>query len=103
MIICCCNGKKFGGGIPICPISKADDGIMDTLVVSKMNKAKMVGYLIKLMRGKILEQTFCEHTTFDHVEAVFDNPITIQIDGELYHDIKFDIHVEKAKLNLFRP
>lgn len=103
MIICCCNGKKFGGGIPVCPVAIADDGQMETLVVSKMNKAKMIGYLIKLMQGKILEQTFCERLTEDQIQATFKNPITIEIDGELYKNIKFDVHIEKAKLKLYRP
>lgn len=103
MIICCCNGKNFGGSIPICPVAKADDGQMEFILVTKMNKAKMIGYLIKLMKGKLLQQPFCHHTTQDHVKAEFDKPITIEIDGELYHDIKFDIHIEKGKLKLFRP
>jgi YegS/Rv2252/BmrU family lipid kinase len=103
MIICCCNGKNFGGGIPICPIAKAEDSQMEFLLVNKMSKAKMVGYFIKLMQGKLLQQPFCDHTTQDHVEAVFNHPVTIEIDGELYNDIKFDVHIEKGKLKLFRP
>ena len=103
MIICCCNGKNFGGGIPICPIAKAEDSQMEFLLVNKMSKAKMAGYFIKLMQGKLLQQPFCDHTTQDHVEAVFSHPVTIEIDGELYNDIKFDVHIEKGKLKLFRP
>ena len=103
MIVCCCNGKKFGGGIPICPIAEADDGKMEFILAYKMNKARMIGYLIKLMQGKILQLKFCEHGTQDRVEAVFDKPVTIQIDGELYNDIKFDVHIEKGKLKLYRP
>lgn len=103
MIICCCNGRNFGGGIPICPVAVADDNKMEFILVNKMNKAKMVGYLIKLMQGKLLEQTFCEHVTQDEVEAIFDHPVTIEVDGELYNDLKFDIHIEKGALKLYRP
>jgi diacylglycerol kinase family enzyme len=103
MILCCCNGKNFGGSIPVCPVAKADDQQMEFVVVYKMNKAKMIGYLIKLMKGKILEQTFCEHTSQDRVEAVFDHPITIEIDGELYDNLKFDVKIVKSGLKLFRP
>ncbi|MBQ7408587.1 MAG: diacylglycerol kinase family lipid kinase [Clostridia bacterium] len=103
MIICCCNGGEFGGGIPICPDSNVADGQMEFIYVTKMNKAKMVSYLIKLMQGKILEQEFCHRVKQDEVQVVFDNPISIQIDGEIYRGIKFDIHIEKGKLKLFRP
>ncbi len=103
MIICCCNGKNFGGGIPVCPIADATDGKMEFILVNKMKKSKLVKYFIQLMKGKLLSQEFCEHVTQDEVKATFKNPITIEIDGELYHDIKFDIHIEKGKLMLFRP
>ncbi len=103
MIICCCNGKNFGGGIPICPIADATDGKMEFILVNKMKKSKLVKYFIQLMKGNLLSQEFCEHVTQDEVKATFENPITIEIDGELYNDIKFDIHIEKGKLMLFRP
>lgn len=103
MIICCCNGKKFGGGIPMCPVAEADDGKMDFIIVDKMKKSKMIGYLIKLMKGKILEQEFCHHVTQDQAHAVFDRSIGIEIDGEIYYDINFDVHIEKGRLKLYRP
>lgn len=103
MIICCCNGKKFGGGIPICPIASAEDQKMEFILVNKMNKAKMIGYLIKLMQGKLLEQQFCDHTTQDEVEAIFNTPTTIEIDGELYDNLKFNVSIVKGGLKLFRP
>ena len=63
----------------------------------------MLGYLIKLMQGKLLDQPFCDHTTQDEVEAIFKNPTTIEIDGELYENLKFDIKIVKGGLKLFRP
>lgn len=103
MILCCGNGRKFGGGIPMCPKAVTDDGKMDFIIISKMNKLKMIKYLIKLMQGKILDQPFCAFSLEDKVTAVFDEPITIEIDGELYENLKFDISLEKGKLKLFRP
>ena len=103
MIVCCCNGRNFGGGIPMCPIAEADDNQMDFIIVGKMKRSKIPSYLIKLMKGKILEQKFCEHVRQDEAEAIFDHPISIEIDGEIYRDIKFKVHIEKGKLKLFRP
>ncbi|MBR3864513.1 MAG: diacylglycerol kinase family lipid kinase [Clostridia bacterium] len=103
MIVCCCNGKFFGGGIPMCPNAEPADNQMDFIIVNRMKKSKMIGYLIKLMKGKILEQEFCDYVRQDHAEAIFDHPISIEIDGEIYRDIKFDVHIEKGKLKLFRP
>ena len=54
MIVCCCNGRLFGGGIPMCPKAVADDNQMDFIIVNRMKKSKMIGYLIKLMQGLTL-------------------------------------------------
>lgn len=103
MLLCCGNGRKFGGGIPMCPEAVTDDGKMDYVVISKMSKIKMLKYLIKLMQGKILEQPFCAFSLEGSAKVTFDKPITVEIDGELYDNIRFDVRTEKGKLMLFRP
>lgn len=103
LIVCCCNGKKFGGGIPMCPEAVIDDNQMDFVLINQMEKFAIPKYLAKLMKGKILEQEFTDFVRQDHVNAIFDKPVSVEIDGEIYHDVKFDVHIEKGKLNLFRP
>lgn len=103
LIVCCGNGRKFGGGIPMCPTAEVDDGKMDFMVVNQMNRLAMPIYLVRLLRGKILEQKFCKLTYPDQVKAIFDKPISVEIDGEIYENMKFDVHIEKGKLNLYRP
>ena len=103
LIVCCGNGKMFGGGIPMCPEAAVDDNKMDFVVVNRMKKISIPKYLIKLMKGKILDQPFTDFVHQDHVKAIFDHPISVEIDGEIYDNINFDVHIEKGKLNLYRP
>ncbi len=103
LIVCCGNGRKFGGGIPIFPTAVADDGKMDFMVINKVKRRLIPKYLVKLMKGKVLEQPAVDFSYRDDVKALFDKPISVEIDGEIYDDIKFDVHIEKGKLNLFRP
>lgn len=103
MIICCCNGKKFSGGISMCPVAEIADGKMDFIIVNKLNRLKIPYYLIKLIQGKVLDLKFCEHTLEDQAKILFEKPVTVEIDGELYENLNYDIHIEKAKLNLYRP
>lgn len=103
LIVCCGNGKKFGGGIPMCPDAIIDDNQMDFIIINQMKRVAIPKYLVKLMKGKILEQHFTDFVRRDEVTALFDKPISVEIDGEIYKDIKFDVHIEKGKLNLFRP
>ena len=103
MIVCCCNGRNFGGGIPMCPIAEAADNQMDFIIVGKMKRSKIPGYLIKLMKGKILELDFTSFERKERVQIDFDKPVTIQIDGELYDGLKFDVSVVKHGIKIFRP
>ena len=103
LIVCCGNGKKIGGGIPICPEASIDDGKMDLIIVNQLKRIRIPGALVKLMRGNILKEDFCEFSLEDDVSFSFSNSPAIQIDGEIYEGLKFNVRVEKGKLNLYRP
>ena len=103
LILACGNGKRFGGGINMCPNAVVDDGKMDFVFVSEVKRNKIPGAFIKLMKGKIHEKEFCHFSLEEHVFAHFDPPACIQIDGELYENLKFDITLVHDKLKLYRP
>jgi len=102
LIVCACNGKRFGGGIGICPDAVVDDGKLDVVMVENVTKSMIPGALIKLMQGKILEQKFTRRELTDHLLVEFEKPATIQIDGELYENLPFDVHVVCDKLLMYR-
>ncbi len=103
LIVACGNGKMFGGGIKICPEAEIDDGLMDFVICNQMHRAKIPIAFIKLMQGKILSQSFTEFTREEHVEVCFDKKTTVNVDGELYPGLPFDVSVQKGKLKLYRP
>lgn len=103
LIVAVGNGSQFGGGIKMCPEAVIDDGQLDFVVAGKLKKSKIPGAFIKLMQGKILEQDFTTFERRERVKIEFDKPVTIQIDGELYENIDFDVSIVKGGINLFRP
>lgn len=103
LIVCCGNGRKIGGGIPICPEAIVDDGKMDFLIINRMKKSRIPHALVKLMKGKILTENFSDFSRVDKAVLQFEKTPAIQIDGEIYYDLNFDVHIEKGKLNLYRP
>ena len=103
LIACVGNGSQFGGGIKMCPGAVIDDGKLDFVIAGRLKKIKIPYAFIQLMKGKILEQDFTSRELVEHVKIEFDSPVTIQIDGELYDDLKFDLSIVKGGLKLIRP
>ena len=97
-----CNGSVFGGGIKICPTAEIDDGKMDAIVVENLGgKLKIIGALIQLMKGKILEYPKATHIRCKQLKLAMENPCTIQMDGELYKGVPFDAQI-KSGLKMYR-
>lgn len=76
------NGGMIGGGIPIAPEARADDGLLDVVVVGKIKGKHLLKRLAGLMKGKILsfpETTFCRAS-----RVTFSAPhMRVNVDGEI--------------------
>ena len=103
LILCACNGRRIGGGIPICPAAVLDDGMLDVVMVENVRKRMIVTALFRLMRGKILEQRYTRHELAPRIRASFAEPVTVQVDGELYDGLPFDVRVIPGGLKVYRP
>lgn len=76
------NGGVIGGGIAIAPDARADDGLLDVVIVDNIKKRHLPARLVGLMKGKIL--TFPE-THFARVQSLsFSSPgMRLNADGEI--------------------
>jgi len=100
-IACACNGKRFGGGIRICSVADVYDGYLDCILVNDMPRRKMLGALIKLVRGKIHLHKKSE--VFHVKRFTMNGKFPVQIDGEIYEDLVFDAKIVSGKLKIFAP
>ena len=100
-ILSVANGKCFGCSIVIAPHADISDGKLDYVLVNSMKWYHKPNALIHLAAGKILDIKQSEFTNVEHVEALFDKPTDIEIDGEIYHDLKFDVRVVHDRLKMF--
>ncbi|MBQ7348367.1 MAG: diacylglycerol kinase family lipid kinase [Clostridia bacterium] len=96
------NGSMYGGGIPICPIADATDKNLNFLSVKEIKKSKILGALIKLLKGKILSLSQAEHTTCKKVIIQTEKPYVVNVDGELYPDIPFEVEIVSDTLKMYR-
>lgn len=102
LIVCACNGRRFGGGICICPDASFDDGLLDVVMVENVTKPMVPGALVRLALGKILQWNRTFHERAPRLEVAFMPPATIQIDGELYDGLPFDVQVVHNRLRMYR-
>lgn len=56
-LICVANSNQFGNNVTIAPQASLKDGLLDIVIVQKMNKARLPFAVLKQIRGNnILEQ-----------------------------------------------
>jgi YegS/Rv2252/BmrU family lipid kinase len=98
-----CNGKKFGGGIPICPVANLGDDKMDVIVVECLkSRWDVIRALVILLRGKIMDYPYKRYFKTDKVKIIPKNPAIVNLDGELYENLAFDVKVCHG-LKMYRP
>ena len=97
-----CNGRQFGAGIPICPPAVIDDGKLELVVISVPKRSKYIPLLIKLMRGKILNDPIVRHIFCEEVRIVQIEGKTVELDGELVPAHILSARVVHGVLRMFR-
>jgi len=103
LIAAACNGGFFGGGIQICPAAEIDDGLIDAIVVDCIGgKWKIIKAFVELMKGRVLEYPLTKHFRCERLSFTPELACTVQLDGELYKGIPFDVKIEKG-LKFHRP
>ncbi len=102
LLVACCNGTKFGGGIKICPDAKIDDGKMDVMIVDLLGGVfSIIKAFIALLKGKIMTYPLVTHLLVDKIKIKALEPCPAQLDGEISNSIVFDVKVCSG-LKIFR-
>lgn len=101
-IACVANGTMYGGGIHICPIADATDKNLDFVAVKEINKLGLIGAFLKLKKGKVLTLPQAHHEKMKSIKIFTDKPVTVNVDGELYDNIPFEVEIVSDKLKIYR-
>lgn len=96
------NGHRYGGGIEICPPALPTDGKIDFVAMKEMKKAKLVGAFMKLKKGKVLSIPQAVHFTATDVKITPKGDYTVNVDGQLYENIPFEVKTVSNTLRMYR-
>ena len=80
------NGPTIGGGTPLCPVARADDGRLDVVVVAAVGPAARVGFAAALRVGTHLDRDDVHHLRGTRVQ-VSGEPVRHNVDGELDDEV----------------
>ncbi len=101
-IACVANGSMFGGGIVMSPEAKSDDGKLDFVCVDEIKGLKILPALLKLNAGKVLQLKQTKFRQVERISVESNYPITVNVDGELYDDIPFDVQIVSNVLKMHK-
>lgn len=106
------NGNQFGNNVTIAPKANLNDGLLDVVVVQKMNKAKMPFAVLKQIRGNNKLMDLVENMGKNNVLYFQTNALSIRnlkyapfhIDGEPVETAaEFKIQVIPSCFQLIQP
>ena len=87
------NGSRYGGGFQVAPKASVTDGLIDVMLVEKVNTLTRLRYLPVIERGKHLHLPFIKYQQTKRVLIKSDAPLHAHRDGEYFSDTIFEIDV----------
>ncbi len=76
------NGQYYGGGYHGAPQAVINDGVLDFVLVRKISRAGIPGFLKKYKAGDYADLPFCEHLRGSSMTVTSARPTWCNVDGE---------------------
>lgn len=87
------NAKYYGGGYNVSPKGKIDDGVMEILLVDRLNKIKMANIILSMKNAGHLNNPALHTLTGDKVIISSDEVFGANIDGETLKSDRFELEM----------
>jgi len=97
------NGKYYGGGIKIAPDADFRDGLLDVILVRDITRAKIIKFLPKAVPGKHMDLEEVTLMRAKTIDLYSDEPVFLNIDGELEARREAHFRLEDAKVKFIIP
>ena len=93
------NSATYGGGFPIAPMARPDDGRLELVWAGAFTRLGVLGILPRLLAGRHLGHPRIGHRSGVRFRLRFDRPVPIQADGEVLPERSdFEVALEPAAL-----
>ena len=103
-MICVANGRYYGGGFNPVPEADPSDGLLDVLLVTKLNLMQVATVIGKYKKGLYATlPKLVRHLRTDHIRILCDKTTAINLDGELRSAQVVDMRITDKKIRFFYP
>ena len=103
-MICICNGRWYGGSFNPVPEAEPDDGLLDVLIVKKVNLLQVAGVIGKYQKGRyadypqLIRRVRCRTV---RIECEREN--VVNVDGEAIRTADAQIELIPQAIRFFYP
>jgi diacylglycerol kinase (ATP) len=97
------NGQYHGGGMWVAPDASIDDGLFNVTIIGDLTRPEVLMNLPKLYNGKIAEIDKVITLTGKQVEALSDQNVLLEVDGEQPGILPIVVDVVPRALNMIAP
>ena len=104
-VVAVCNGRYYGGGFMPVAEARMTDGVLNTLVVKKVSRARFLQFVGDYSKGNYSKfPGFAACYTAPVIRITSDRPdIVTCLDGECFASADVTFRVSDKKLNFFGP
>lgn len=96
------NGQCIGGGMPVCPSAVIDDGKLQVVIINEIPKNKILGALLKFLKGKHVKLACTEVLEGKNVQIEILDDSRFEADGEIMSQMPtLEAQVVSNKLKVF--
>jgi diacylglycerol kinase (ATP) len=103
MLTALANATSYGGGIPIAPEARPDDGLLDVVIVRAMPTATLAVQFPRLLRGAHLTHPLVSTFRVASLRIEGDPAARITLDGELRTQLPLAVSLHPAPLLVIAP
>ena len=97
------NGRHYGGGLTVSPNASIDDHLLDVYAVEQGHLRDHVSIARLLRTGHLVEHDRVHHVTARRLRLVTDEPIEVNLDGEVAATTPATFEVDRNALHVVVP
>lgn len=102
-VLAIANGRYFGGGMKISPLSDPSDGLLDVVLCHHFSKLEVILNLNRLYKGTHLSHRKVEHHRASRVIVSSNSRVLLDVDGEQPGTVEAEFGIVPSALKVCVP